>query len=283
LVETLNKDIEVVDADLHESLEPMTTVIGIRCKEGIVLATDSQSSIKRNVEMKRFGVKKIIPIFKVPQPIIYYALAGAGDAKHIRTLAEEISLEIGDRILYDRDLRERVYNVLLQTYRKYNTIRFRSLGSSDTSKRYFEATSLLAARLYGNNSFGLYLLSSDPWIEPIIDYETIGSGAPFANLMLQQLNRGLNSMNKSFHDLPLMFCALYATYIINDVKTVDIRSGGSTKVSVINKNGFTEIPDNILKQLYDEFLGAMSGAFSKLIEDPRISRKAIKDIFPQHQ
>jgi hypothetical protein len=71
--------------------------------------------------MKRFGVKKLIPIFKVPQTNVSYALAGAGDTKHIRALADEISLEIGDRVLNNRDLTERVYSVLLQTYRKYNT------------------------------------------------------------------------------------------------------------------------------------------------------------------
>jgi len=97
------------------------------------------------------------------------------------------------------DLKEKVMEVLNKTYKKHNADRFKSLGltEKETDKKYFNATSLLGAKLFGNH-FGLFLLNSDPWIEPIIDYETIGSGAPFADLMLQQLNRGLDSKGISF-------------------------------------------------------------------------------------
>lgn len=44
---------EDIDIFTEERLESLTTVIGIRCKEGIVLATGSQTPIARCIDMKR--------------------------------------------------------------------------------------------------------------------------------------------------------------------------------------------------------------------------------------
>jgi 20S proteasome alpha/beta subunit len=56
---------EDIDIFTEERLESLTAVIGIRCKEGIVLATGSQRPIARCIDMKRHGVKTIIPIKKI--------------------------------------------------------------------------------------------------------------------------------------------------------------------------------------------------------------------------
>jgi hypothetical protein len=52
-------------------------------------------------------------------------LAGAGNAQHVKALAEDIGLEIGES--FCRDLREKVREILNKTYKKYNVDRFRSL------------------------------------------------------------------------------------------------------------------------------------------------------------
>ena len=43
MTKTVNKGIEVSEAPLDD-LEPLTTVIGIKCIDGIVIASDSQAT-----------------------------------------------------------------------------------------------------------------------------------------------------------------------------------------------------------------------------------------------
>jgi len=274
---SLIDDIKYSTIDIAEEVESMTTVIGIACKNGIILATDSQGSYGKGIEMKRFGVNKIIPITRNGINGISLAMAGSGDAKHIKRLGEELTREIGDKQLGDIELKDRVEDLLYRIYRKYNVERSNTLGIEN--RQYFHPTSILAARLFPTG-YGLYLLSNDPWIEPIMEYETIGSGAPFADLLLKQIQRSFSIANRNFRDMDIEIMLAYSCYVINEVKTVDIQSGGQTRIGIITNKGYADLTEEQISKIYQHYVGVVSHAFTKAIDDPNITAEMLKDVYP---
>jgi 20S proteasome alpha/beta subunit len=93
LARVLSKDIEVTESPLEEDLEPLKTVIGIKCTDGIVIASDSQATSKSQ-RTKTLGVSKI---FQINDSSL---LAGAADGGHIKILVEELKDQLS-RAIFD--------------------------------------------------------------------------------------------------------------------------------------------------------------------------------------
>lgn len=264
---------------LNNKIKYLTTVIGIRCKDGVVIACDSQGSYVKGLEMKRLDVNKIFPIMKKNQPTVSLALAGSGDTDHIKILVEELNQALGDREFNDRDLRENIEEILLRLHKKYNLERSRFLGLSEENM-FFAPYSILGARLKGDNSFGLYLLRPDGWVNPIDEYETIGSGAPFADLMLKQINRSLTVANMTLSSLNVRDAIMFSSYIINEVKTSDRYSGGLTRIGVVDINGFRQLPESEVISNYNEFLDIITKGLGASLVGSVGGGDKLKRMFP---
>jgi 20S proteasome alpha/beta subunit len=203
---------------------------------------------------------KIIPIKKSNIQPVSYAMVGAGNAYHVKELGEQISAQIGDRLLDNTELKTQIHEILLDTYKKHNVERSKSLGKSELQEQYFSAPSILGARLE-DGSFGLYLLNSDPWVSTIDDYEILGSGSSFAELVMRQFNRAFAPSEITISDLPYGLAMGFITHVINEVKEIDIASGGLTQVAIIDKTGFREIPQREITEKYNMFLQSLTDAF----------------------
>ena len=57
-----------------------------------------------------------------------------------------------------------------------------------------------------------------PWVESLDVYETIGSGAPFAALLLKILSRTPASSGETFADIEFGYNIWLAAYTINEIK-----------------------------------------------------------------
>ena len=89
-----------------------------------------------------------------------------------------------------------------------------------------------------------------------------------------------NYDNKTLSDLPIGYNVWIASYTINEIKEFDTYSGGSTKVVVINKDGFNPIPDDKVLQYYNQGVDSISEAFSKALNDTE-AKGLFKGIFPK--
>ena len=247
-----------------ENLEIMTTVIGFKCADGLVIASDSQASLEKKWELKKLGVDKILKVNN------FIALAGSGDADHTRLLVE-LRENLGDSPLSDKEIREKTYNVLLRLHKKYNIDRAKFLGIREDTM-YFRPNTILGAKL-SDSTFGLYRLKPDAWISPLQEYETLGSGAALAELVIKPFLRSLLDLSelttpKTILDipkLPLEFVIRYASYVINEVKSTDRNSGGFTKVVVIDEKGVRQLLDDEVNTHYEEFKNNVSDSYRQLI------------------
>lgn len=248
--------------------------------DGVVIACESQGTFAKGVDMKRLDISKILPIAEENQSIISLALGGSGTMSQITLLAEEMRKRLGDRTFDDEQLRESAYQVLLELYRKYNVERSRFLGLSEI-QTFFDPRALLGARLQNNRqiSFGLYLLSPNAWVTPIDDYETIGSGAPFADFMMAQIKRGLGA-NLSLSKLTMDSGLQISCYVINEVKEHDIYSGGRTRVAVIDGNGYRELSSTEIRDIYNKFLDEVDEIFGKGLDSLNMGKKPTRKFFP---
>ena len=253
-------------------IEPLTTVIGIKSKDGIILASDSQLTAER---MKFLGGSKI---FKINN---FIALGSAGSVSQMNMLADALKQKLGENILSDLELRTNIEDVLLELHKNYN-LRWSNALEKETNV--FHPSSLLAAKLK-DGSFNLYKLvfSPEPWLEPIEVYEAVGSGQYFASLVLKQQNRAPNSLGQTLSDQDLHYNIIVACIVINEIKGFDTYSGGSTKVAGIYKDGIIFIPDKQVKEIYNEALNDISSSLSQALKSDtnKITKERVKYLFPK--
>gem|GEM_PF-1515223 len=218
----------------------MTTVIGIKCSDGLVLACDSQSSFGRGIDVKRLNQQKV---FFVDDKTF---LSGSGSDAQIK--------EVYEQLLYGRDqfLQNRIqyykekgtaspplsvydykniilYDSLLLLHKKYNVSRAKILDLDHKKEVFFNPTCIFCARIDESSSevgFLLCLLFYDGFVEPKEDYATVGTGSPYAELLLKSLYR---------KDITVEEASMLAPYIMSEVLEIDKHSGGSIVVVVLGK------------------------------------------------
>lgn len=223
----------------------MTTIIGIKCQDGIVLVADSQSSFYRGVQIKWLNVPKISIL---PHPHLV-AIAGAGDSNQVKKVIDTVTSGLyqelnnsmendGQYVLPNREESEDILEkVLIYLHRRYNVEKSRDLGYNETVVL-FDPICIYCSRIdYLSDeesrklihSYTMYILhTKDTDIEPIIDYATIGSGAAFAEYLLSSLYRP---------ELTVDEACMIAPYIMQEVMKIDPDTGGMISVFVIRNEG----------------------------------------------
>jgi Proteasome subunit len=104
---------------IHESIPNLedlllTTVIGIQCKDGVVLGTDSQFTDKRS------GTKSLTEN-KIHRINDFMILGGSGDVYQTNVLVESLQDNLNNRQYTDEELRKTIMKrVLAPLYKSYN-------------------------------------------------------------------------------------------------------------------------------------------------------------------
>jgi 20S proteasome alpha/beta subunit len=266
-------DIKYIIEDIPE-IEPLTTVIGIKSMDGIILASDSQLTADK---MKTLGGSKI---FKINN---FVALGAAGIVSQMNMLADALKQKLGNNILSDLELRTKIEDVILELHKNYNLRWTNALGQETFI---FNPSSILGAKLK-DGSFKLYriYIAPKPWLEPIEVYEAVGSGQYFASLVLKQQNRAPNSQGQTLFDQDLNYNIVVACIVINEIKAFDTYSGGSTKVAVIYKDGIIFITDKQIKKIYNDALNDISSSLSQALtsDKNKITKEMFKQFFPKDE
>lgn len=199
----------------------MTICVGLLCKDGAVLASDSQSEFERGVPVKRLGANKLLKSEN-------FIVAGAGLIAHIKNAFDTISTEI------EKEVRQRqgqplsrdesitlIEKTITALHKYYNIDRAQFLGVDE--KSWFAPLLLFAYQAPS----GVALLTVHPegLVEEVDDYATIGSGAAYAELLLKALYS---------NDLNTDEAVNIAIYVISEVKDIDPNCGGPVQIALIS-------------------------------------------------
>jgi 20S proteasome alpha/beta subunit len=258
VISLTNEEIDVVTED--PTLE-LTTVLGLKFKDALVMASDSQSTSKSGTT-KKLDSTKIIQINK------FMGLTGSGDSYQIRIVADEAKGRFEEKKFSQRELEKTLNTMIKDLHRQHNTLRSEELGYREI-KTMFHPQCLVGAA-HSDNTLGLYLIRDDAWVEPVDDYQIIGSGNYIGNFIISQQIRAFESQNMKLSSADVNYGVFLACYIINEIKNFDTKTGGSVNVAVIHNGGFVELLEKDVSAFYTNAVEAVSKAMGQITRNPSI-------------
>jgi len=203
----------------QEMRETGTTTVGLVCKDCVVLASDTKSTLGYMVSSKEFE-----KIAQIDDKIAITTAGGVGDMQALtRMLKAEISLY--------KSMRNADFTVRAATTLLSNILQ----GS-----RYYPYMAMVIVG--GHDKDGLHVSSVDPLggSEEVSKFSATGSGSPFAFGVLE------TDYKENMAKEDAMRVAVKA---IRAARERDIFSGGKTMMAVIDKNGLEFISDEKIKEL----------------------------------
>jgi 20S proteasome alpha/beta subunit len=258
---------EDIDPSITDETEPLTTIAAIKCTDGIVMASDSQATV-RDDKTKILGVTKIFNINN------FMGVGGSGDADNVKLFVENLIGEFPQMLPAEGELRDKIQNLTWRLHEKYNLDAREFLGNVSP----FEPNVVVGVKI-ADGSFGLYLVKKNGIVYPKNEHVVIGSGGDLARLVIKQLNRSMAIVGGSLYKLPVIDAVKISCYIINEVKESDSQSGGQTKVVVIDNYGVRELSADEVKKNYDEFVSLLAEGFSPIFQGR--SKDEIKKMWPE--
>jgi 20S proteasome alpha/beta subunit len=247
-----NISLKYIETSQNDNNKPMTTVVAIKSSDGIILASDSQGT---NNTIKDLEISKI---FRINDSI---GVGAAGDIGHIRVLIDKLKEQLEPRkFKTELELRHTIDDIICQLFKKYDVERSERLGFSKTVFL-FEPSAIVGAKL-DDGTFALYRVRFPPWVDPIEEYDAIGSGDVYAKLLVRQQKRvvpsELSTVDKNYN---VWICML----TINEIKTFDAKTGGNTQVVIIDKDGFKQLSRDDTRNLYNEYRDVIATELSKKV------------------
>jgi 20S proteasome alpha/beta subunit len=240
----ITERIEDIDPDITDETESLTTIVAIKCPDGIVMASDGQATAGK---MKTLGVSKISDIN------YFMAVGGSGDADNIILFVDYLTQSFTQISLTESDFRDKMEEFFTRLHKRYNQ-------GLNTNR--FNPTLLIGAK-NANDSFGLYLLRNG-MVYPKYEHVVIGSGGDLARLVIKQLNRSMAVGGGALHTIPVEYALRLSCYIINEVKESDSQSGGETKVVLIDYKGVKELSRDEVQKNYEQFLTIATIGYASL-------------------
>jgi len=249
----------------------MTVVVGINCKDGIVIACDSQVEFHRGAPVKRMNANKI---YKLDGDI---AIAGAGmvvfiekavnNLKHIIEKKEEATNEK----LSLEDIVDIAEGVMLDLHKVYDIDREMYLRSDIKSKEgqdFVNMHLMMGGVDRGSDKNHLYSLYKDGIAEPVSDYATAGSGAPYAEYLLSRYY---------FPDINVNIGKKLGIYIIKETEKIDPNVGGSVNIAGMDKTGYHEMDEKEVVDIYEDIRGKEE-YINRLMINSIIGKLKIEDL-----
>ncbi len=242
--------------------EPMTIIVGVICKDGIVLGCDSQASSAKGVPVKRTDYTKI---YEIPLGGDGYAiLSGAGTGAFI-TRASELLEDRCKNIVCKkpREFADICEDVVTELFKRYVVDRTKVLGLRKTKMPQViqggvqwqedplesPGIVLLTGIQCGdakNPNWCLYTVHPDGIAEKDDKYDAIGSGSAIAEYLLARLCSETLDVDQA---------TKVVVYVVEEVKKIDPFCGGPTKVVALSKNGVKRLNPQEVKEIADFVMG----------------------------
>lgn len=217
-----------MDAELKNSiLKTGTTILGIVCKDGVVMASDRQVT-----EGHRKGNK----FTKTVQVNDYSLMSYAGQAADAQRLAKVLAAEL--KLI---QLRAKTRPAIQKVANLLSTLTYSSIRQPSM------IPSIVASLIGGVNeddSFGLYSIGPDGTIIPVEKFESDGSGSNFVIGLLERQYKKNISVEEGVE---------LAIESLKSSTQRDIYSGLGIDVYTITKSGISKVvQQEILPEYKDE-------------------------------
>jgi len=259
----------------------MTIGVGIVCKDGIAIASDSQAESYRGVGVKRTDYNKINVILGNSKDCPVNAVAiGAGNVAFIQRAMKLLQQDCEDKRHRTADeLAEAAEAAMVKLVKKYLVERSQELGfetgqprSRRSQQRQLRFPALdvhmLLAAVDSDGGAMLCTLGEEGVSLHEESYTSIGSGSAYAEYVLQRLYTP---------DLTTAQGADCVAYTVEEVKKVDPGCGGPTQVAVVTKDRATVKTPTEVRELVAR-LEIRDGLLSKLWQSLVIGRKSPDDV-----
>ena len=211
----------------------MTVIVGLVCKDGLVIASDSQES-DDDLGMKRLDVTKVYDTKYFGFTDAEIVVAGTGASAHIARAVELITENgFAPHFTTPRTVADIVENSMGQMKTRYgDDLELELLvGVFCKNCPHDEDREISPIALYS-----VFPAGEDEKVgvaEPVTDYSAMGSGGLFARYLLNRLH----DEDHPTKDLTVEAATREATYVIEEVTKVDLWCGGPTQLFCIKRNG----------------------------------------------
>lgn len=207
-----------MDAELKNSiLKTGTTILGIVCKDGIVMASDRQVT-QGHTKGNKFT--KIVPVNE------YSLMAYAGQAADAQRLSKLLSAEL--KLI---ELRSKTRPPIKKAANLLSSISYSSIRQPSM------IPSIVASLIGGINedgAFGLYSVSPDGTIIQVDQFESEGSGSTFVVGYLERQYKKNINVEQGVE---------LATESLKSSTQRDLYSGLGIHIFVITKDGIKKVVD----------------------------------------
>lgn len=255
----------------------MTVIVGIVAKEGVVIASDSQASSFRGVEVKRSDYTKLYD-FAVNERF-NVVLTGAGQVAFITKAAEKImqtcTLRHPNTLAELSELAEDTMNDLAK---RYVIDRMKQLGvmksqaledmAAGPTQLQIEPPEFVLMIGVAGDEHAIFVVHPQGVAERGFKYSSLGTGSPFAEYLLARLCP---------EELSLEEAVDIAVYTVEEVKKIDPHCGGETQVVCATKKEVSRKSSYNVKLKVDE-LAARDDALSRLWRAMVVGDKTEDDV-----
>lgn len=212
--------------------KPMTLVVGIACKDGLIMASDSQGMSNRGVDVKRMDCTKIEVLSDNGLKSI---VGGAGEVPFINKIVDLIKKNIKEsRIKNCEELIDCCEEGINEITKKYGVDRLRKIGliektpSVHSERPEPTLNSIIVVGCIDNKKPLLHIILPEGVAEKEENFCSIGSGSAYAEYILSNL---------FYEDITLKEGILLATHVVEEVKKIDPNVGGDVQIITINSEG----------------------------------------------
>lgn len=244
----------------------MTIIVGIICEDGLVIASDSQASSFRGVDVKRLDYTKIYSFGFDGAKVV---LTGAGQVPFIIRAREIIEDKSKDQKFHGpRAIADIAEDTMIEISRRYIVERLRGLGSvrgpgqSDDGPMSAPDFALFLGVHCGTEPC-LYTVYPDGVAGREDRYASLGSGSAFAEYLLARLYRD---------GLDLEEAVRIAVYVVEEVKKVEPHCGGPTQIVVLSAGEIirkSEAQVRDIVQSLEEYDSSLKRVWKEIVEGPR--------------
>lgn len=241
-----NKNIEYKRKNNFKFL-PMTTIVGIKLKEGLVIGSDSQLTEGASKELNYGKIHMLGNIF----------FSGAGDVDYILKVKQELEKNYNEKNFQNQNEVKSLFEIAIKTINKnygfktdmYSEFIFGAAIGINNKKEFF---------LYRINNYHKFALE-------IPNYYAIGSGKIFAKYILKRMWKDTLNINDTLK---------LTIYIISEVKTIDQYTSSPINIASFSNKGYKFYPDGLIEKV-EKFVSENDEKIKKFYRDFILKRELI--------
>lgn len=256
----------------------MTTVVCIKSNNGIVLASDSQGTTSKI----KTTTKKL---FKINNHV---GIGASGDSSQIELLVDELKQNFQNEIELESEFKTQMYSFMVNLHRLYN-LNHSFLCGYPGVKLFFTPLSIAAAMprigepcIY-RMGFGVIGKNNEasPYLYRVNqDYVSIGSGSSYARIILAQQDRLYSAINKKLSDLSIEHIIGIASYVVNEVKQLDLETGGKIQIAILDQDGYKELSSEEQSKHYQTMIDNVYSLLNENFSNKDKATKMFECLFP---